>query len=63
MGTLLICLTALAGCASTKVYVLDQAEVVKVKAGDVLTAKFSGYFLSNRAIERVMNAKIDDLNL
>jgi hypothetical protein len=62
MALLLICSTALVGC-STTVYVLNQAEIVKVKAGDNVTAKFDGWVLSNRAVDRVMNAKIKATNL
>lgn len=62
---LVICLTAsvnfVSGCARNSVYVLDQAELVKVKAGDKVDAKFDGWLLSNRAVDRVMNAKVDDI--
>jgi uncharacterized protein YjcR len=53
----------LAGCARTSVYVLNQDEVVKVKSGENITAKFDGWLLSNRAVDRVMNAKIKTVNL
>jgi uncharacterized protein YjcR len=58
---LLICWTGLTSCARTSVYVLDQAELQKVKAGEKIEAKFDGYVMSNRAIDRVMNAKVDDI--
>ena len=65
MGLLLIFLTAFlncSGCAFNKsVYVLDQAELQKVKAGDKIEAKFDGYVFSNRAIDRVMSVKVDDI--
>ena len=51
----------ISGCVSTSVYVLDQAELVKVKAGDTVTAKFDGWLLSTRAVNRVMNAKIEKI--
>jgi uncharacterized protein YcfL len=55
---------ALVGCASsTSVYVLDQEELIAVKAGQTVTPKFDGWLLSNRAVNRVMNAKIKDINL
>lgn len=66
MGMLLISLmlsTMLTGCGRTSVYVLHQDELVKVKAGDALTAKFDGWLLSNRAVARVMNAKIEAVKL
>lgn len=54
--------SSISGCATKRgVYVLDREELVKVTAGDALTAKFDGYLLSNRAIDRVMNAKVDDI--
>jgi len=51
------------GCATTSVYVLDQAEVVRVKEGETLTAKYPGWLLSDRAVDRIMNAKIKGINL
>ncbi len=64
---LLIFLIALAGlnsgCASTSIYVLDQAELVKVKSGETITAKYDGWLLSQRAVDRVLNAKIKAINL
>ena len=63
MALLLIFLTLLAGCGRTSVYVLHQEELVKVKTGDTITAKFDGWLLSNRAVDRVMNAKIKAVNL
>jgi hypothetical protein len=60
---LLISLTVLAGCGRISVYVLNQEELVKVKTGDTITAKYDGWLLSNRAVDRVMNAKIKATNL
>lgn len=51
-------LTLLAGCANTSVFVLDQKEIVRVKAGQSYTAPYDGWILSERAVDRVMNAKI-----
>ena len=51
------------GCATTSVYVLDQAELVRVKEGETLTAKYSGWLLSDRAVDRIMNARIKGINL
>lgn len=62
MALLLISSMALTSCKTTSVYVLDQAELVKVKKGDKVEAKFDGWVLSNRAVNRVMNAKVDDIN-
>lgn len=55
--------TALIGCASTQVYVLDEAELIRVKKGDSVTVEFDGWVLSDRAVDRVMNAKIKATNL
>jgi hypothetical protein len=52
----------LAGC-STSVYVLNKTELVKVKAGQTVTADYDGWLLSQRAVDRVMNAKIKAVNL
>jgi hypothetical protein len=60
---LAIFLMVSAGCGSTSVYVLDKEELIRVKAGSVVTAKFDGWVLSDRAVTRVMNAKIKDANL
>jgi uncharacterized protein YjcR len=54
---------ASAGCAKTSVYVLDQAELIRVKQGQAITAKYDGWLLSDRAVDRVMNAKIKAVNL
>jgi uncharacterized protein YjcR len=56
-------LMVLAGCAKTSVYVLDQAELIRVKKDQSITAKFDGWLLSERAVDRVMNAKIKAVNL
>ena len=53
----------ISGCASTSVYVLDQAELVKVKSGETITAKYDGWLLSQRAVDRVLDAKIKRVNL
>lgn len=63
MALLLIFWMGLAGCSSTSVYVLDQAELIKVKSGETVTVKYDGWLLSNRAIDRIMNAKIKGVNL
>jgi hypothetical protein len=59
----LMLLVGLSACSSTSVYVLDQAELVRVKSGQVVTAKFDGWMLSQRAVDRVMDAKIKGANL
>jgi len=53
----------LIGCNTTKVYVLDKEELIRVKAGEIVTAKFDGWLLSDRAVDRVMNAKIEGIKL
>ena len=63
MALLLIFWMGLAGCSRTLVYVLDQAELVKIKSGETVTAKYDGWLLSQRAVDRVMNAKIKAINL
>lgn len=60
----LICSTLLTGCASsTSVYVLNKEEVLRVKTGQSLNSAFDGWFFSDRAVDRVMNAKIKGINL
>ena len=63
MVLLLILLMGSAGCSAISVYVLNQSELVKVKTGETITAKYDGWLLSNRAVNRVMNAKIKATNL
>jgi uncharacterized protein YjcR len=53
----------LIGCSRISVYVLDQAELVRVKSNQTITAKFDGWLLSDRAVDRVMNTKIKATNL
>lgn len=53
----------LAGCAKTSVYVLDQAELVRAKKDQVITAKYDGWFISDRGVTRIMDAKIKKINL
>ena len=62
MTILAVSLMVLAGCASTSVYVLDQAELIRVKEGDNITAGLDGWFLSDQAVKRVMDAKIKAIN-
>lgn len=60
---LLIFSTGLISCSHLKsVYVLDQQEIVKVKAGEAVTPAFDGWLLSNRAVTRVMESKVIDVN-
>ena len=63
MIVLLISLMVLGGCTSTNVYVLDKEELLRVKTGKEVTPQFDGWLLSDRAVDRVMNAKIKDVNL
>ena len=53
----------LTGCSTTSVYVLQDTEVVRMKSGDTVTAKEPGWYLSDRAVDRVMNAKITGVKL
>ena len=48
----------LTGCGRTSVFVLNQDEIVMLKKGEALTAPYDGTFYSQRAEDRVMNAKI-----
>lgn len=64
MMTLVLFLMGLAGCASTtSVYVLDQAELIRVKKDQSITVQYDGWLLSDRAVDRVMNAKVKAVNL
>lgn len=64
MIALLIFWMALGGCsATTQVYVLDEAELIRVKKDQAVTAQYDGWMLSDRAVDRVMNAKIKGVNL
>ena len=56
-------LMLLGGCASTSVYVLNKEEVIRVKKEQVITTQYDGWLLSDRAVDRVMNAKIKAVNL
>lgn len=60
---LVVSLMLLTGCASNSIYVLDQSEVVRVQENQTVTAKFKGWLLSDRAVQRVMDAKIKGVNL
>lgn len=61
--TLLTFLMALGGCSTTSVYVLDQAELIRIKEGQNITAKYDGWLLSDRAVKRVMDVKVKKVNL
>lgn len=56
-------LMALVGCSTTSVYVLNKSEVVRTQVGETITPKEKGWWLSDRAVDRVMNAKIKAVNL
>ena len=53
----------ISGCTRTSVYVLDKEELIGVKAGETVTVKFDGWVLSQRAVDRVLDAKIKGVNL
>ena len=63
MMILVLFLTLLAGCSTISIYVLDKEELVRVKAGQTVNAKFDGWILSDRAVQRVMDARVKDANL
>ena len=64
-------LASLQGCVRTSIYVLDQEELIRTKAGtSIITPdghttvlKTDGWNLSDRAVDRVMNADVDKTNL
>lgn len=56
-------LMLLVSCARTSVFVLDQAELIRVKKDQSIIVKYDGWLLSDRAVDRVMNAKIKAVNL
>lgn len=61
---LLIFLTlSVIGCSTTKVYVLQKEEVIRVKTGQNVTIEYDGWVLSDRAVDRIMNAKIEGVRL
>ena len=55
---LLTLLIVCVGCGSTSVYVIKDTELVRLKQGETFTAKEDGWYLSDRAVDRIMNAKI-----
>ena len=61
--TLALSLILLTGCARTSVYVLDQKELERVKAGQTAEVKFDGWLLSDRAVDRILDTKIKKVNL
>lgn len=57
---LLLCLmlgTSIIGCSRINVFVLNEKEIVVLKKGDQFTAPYDGTYYSQRAEQRVMNAK------
>jgi len=60
---LLLFLMVLIGCASNTTYVIQDRELVRVHAGQNLTAGYDGWVISDRAVKRVMQTKINDANL
>ena len=59
----LMLLVGLSACASTNVYVLDQSELLRIKKGQQINATYDGWVLSDRAVQRVLDAKIKGVNL
>jgi hypothetical protein len=59
---LMLLVGSISSCAKVNMYVLDQKELIKVKAGDNVTVKYDGWVLSQRAVDRVMNTKITYIN-
>jgi hypothetical protein len=53
----------LTGCGRNSVYVLNQDEILLIKKGQTITAPYDGTFYSQRAENRVMNAKVVAANL
>ena len=63
MTVLLIFLTLSAGCKTTSTYVLQGEELLRVKKDQEIKAPYDGWFLSDRAVKRVMDVKIKGVNL
>jgi len=59
----MVLVTLVSGCSTTSVYLLEEREIVRVKQDDMVNAKYNGWLLSDRAVDRVMNAKIKRINL
>lgn len=60
---LLILLMGLVGCSYTKAYIINQSEIIRVKANQNITAEYDGWLLSDRAVDRIMDIKIKKVNL
>ena len=56
-------LLAIGGCSTSTTYVIKQDEIIKVTPGQIVTAPYSGWLLSQRAVERIMHTKVVDTNL
>lgn len=48
---------SITGCSRISVIVLNKDEIVVLKKGDQFTAPYDGTYYSQRAEQRVMNAK------
>jgi len=53
----------LVGCSYTKAYIINQSEIIRVKANQNITAEYDGWLLSDRAVDRIMDIKIKKVNL
>ena len=53
----------LVGCAGNTTYVIQDREIIRVKAGQNVTASYDGWVMSDRAVNRVMDTKIKGANL
>jgi len=53
----------LVSCSTSTTYVIKQDEIIKVTPGQIVTAPYSGWLLSQRAVERIMHTKVVDTNL
>ena len=51
------------GCSRQTCYVIKQDEVIRVVPGQVVTAPYVGWLLSQRAVDRIMHTKVVDTNL
>ena len=60
--SLQLCL-GLIGCASIRLYPIDQQDIVIMRKGESYTPDRDGYFLSNLYMQEVMDAKTERIKL
>lgn len=61
---LIFLMLSVIGCSTAKrVFVLHKEELIRVRAGQNITAEYDGWLLSDRAVDRVMDARIEGVRL